>query len=90
MQSDALNTQIVYDQFEKSEPHGMDLINYLKKSKYRKAPASHLINCLYDPHGVIACLRALYPSIKPGLVCPYIESNVPRTLSNHILTFSLP
>ena len=40
MQSDALNTQIVYDQFEKSEPHGMDLINYLKNSKYREAPAS--------------------------------------------------
>ena len=44
MQSDALNTQIVYDQFEKSEPHGMDLINYLKKSKYRKAPASQKIS----------------------------------------------
>ena len=40
MQSDALNTQIVYDQFEKSEPHSIDPINYLKKSKYRKAPAS--------------------------------------------------
>ena len=40
MQSDALNKQILYDQFEKSEPHSIDLINYLKKSKYRKAPAS--------------------------------------------------
>jgi hypothetical protein len=40
MQSDALNKQILYDQFEKSEPHSIDLINYLKKSKYRKALAS--------------------------------------------------
>ena len=40
MQSDALNKQILYDQFEKSEPHGIDLINYLKKSKYRKALTS--------------------------------------------------
>ena len=39
MQSDALNKQILHDQFEKSEPHSIDLINYLKKSKYRKAPA---------------------------------------------------
>ena len=40
MQDDALNKKIRHDQFEKIEPHGMDLINYLKKSKYRKAPAS--------------------------------------------------
>ena len=40
MQSDALNKQILYVQFEKSEPYAIDLINYLKKSKYRKAPAS--------------------------------------------------
>ena len=40
MQSDALNKQILHDQFEKSEPHSIDLINYLKKSKYRKALAS--------------------------------------------------
>ena len=40
MQSDALNKQILYDQFEKSEPHSIDLIYYLNKSKYRKALAS--------------------------------------------------
>ena len=40
MQSDALNKQILYDQFEKSEQYSIDLINYLKKSKYRKALAS--------------------------------------------------
>ena len=40
MQSDALTKQILYDQFEKSEPHPIDLISYLKKSKYREAPAS--------------------------------------------------
>ena len=40
MQNDALNKKIRYDRCEKSEPHPIDLINYLKKSKYRKAPAS--------------------------------------------------
>ena len=40
MQSDALNKQILSDQFEKSEPHAMELIKYLKKSKYRIAPAA--------------------------------------------------
>ena len=39
MQSDALNKSILCDQFEKSEPHAIDLVNYLKKSKYRKSPA---------------------------------------------------
>ena len=34
MQSDALNKQILHDQFEKSEPHSIDLINYLKNSIY--------------------------------------------------------
>ena len=36
MQSDALNKQILHDQFEKSEPHGMDLINYLKNLNIEK------------------------------------------------------
>jgi hypothetical protein len=40
MQSDALNKQILHDQFEKSEPHATDLINCLNKSKHRKTPAS--------------------------------------------------
>ena len=31
MQSDALNKQILHDQFEKSEPHATDLINCLNK-----------------------------------------------------------
>ena len=35
MQSDALNKQILHDQFEKSEPHATDLINCLNKSKHR-------------------------------------------------------
>ena len=40
MQSDALNKQILHDQFEKSEPHATDLINCLNKTKHRKTPAS--------------------------------------------------
>jgi len=39
MQSDALNKQIRCDQFEKSEPHALELINDFKTSKHRKAPA---------------------------------------------------
>ena len=39
MQSDALNKQILCDQFEKSEPRALELINCIKISKYRKAPA---------------------------------------------------
>ena len=36
MQDDALNKKIRHDQFEKSEPHGMDLINYLKNRNIEK------------------------------------------------------
>ena len=39
MQSDALNKQILYDQFEKSEPHAIELIKYFKQSEHRKARA---------------------------------------------------
>ena len=39
MQSDALNKKILCDQFEKSEPHAIELIKYFKQSKHRKARA---------------------------------------------------
>ena len=38
MQSDALNKEILYVQFEKSEPHAIDLINYLKNLNIEKHP----------------------------------------------------